>query len=69
MAKYRKKSSFIAKDPEKREKQLANLLNRNRQLDKTGKTKLFTLPEYRKDIILFSEKEIYLPEKKKAKPF
>ena len=65
MAKYRKKSSFISKDPEKREAQLANLLNRNRQLNKTGKTKLFTLPEYRKDIILFSEKEIYLPEKKK----
>jgi len=64
MAKYRPKSSFISKDPEKRAKSLANLLNRNRQLDKTGKTKLFTLPEYRTDIIKFSEKEIYLPEKK-----
>ena len=64
MAKYRPKSSFISKDETKRKAQLDNLLNRNRQLDKTGKTKLFTLPEYRKDIILFSEKEIYLPEKK-----
>jgi len=65
LAKYRKKSSFISRDPEKREAQLANLLNRNRQLNKTGKTKLFTLPEYREDIISFSEREIYLPEKKK----
>jgi len=64
IAKYRKKESFISKDPDKREAQLANLLNRNRQRDKTGETKFFTLPEYRKDIILFSEREIYLPEKK-----
>ncbi|MBA7498303.1 hypothetical protein ES704_01038 [subsurface metagenome] len=31
---------------------------------KTGKSKSFSIREYRKDIIQFSEKEIYLPEKR-----
>ena len=62
--KYRPASSYISKNSEKREAQLKNLLNRNRQLNKTGEGKFFTLPEYRNDIIQFTEKEIYLPEKK-----
>ena len=64
MAKYRKKSSFVSKDPEKLARSRANLLYRNRELDKTGEVKKFNLPEYRENIIDFTEKEIYLPEKK-----
>ena len=64
IAQYRKKNSFLSKNPEKREAQLANLLNRNRELNKTGEVKKFTLSEYQKNIIEFAEKEIYLPEKK-----
>jgi len=62
---WRTAESYLSKSQEARIKQLANLKNRNRELDKLIPDKKFSLPEYRNDVIGFTEKEIYLPEKKK----
>ena len=61
--KWRPKSSYLAKTPESKKKKLKNLDLRWKEKSKTGKTN-FPIQEYKKDIISFSEKEIYIPEKK-----
>jgi len=61
--KWRPKSSYLAKTPGSKKKKLKNLGLRWKEKSKTGKTG-FSIREYKKDIINFSEKEIYLPEKR-----
>jgi len=62
--KKRLKKTYIAKTPGAKKRQAEGRKQRHREKLKTGKSEGFSIREYQKDIIQFSEKEIYLPEKK-----
>ncbi|MBA7519051.1 hypothetical protein ES705_11125 [subsurface metagenome] len=62
---FRRAESYLSKNKEGREAQLRNLVQNRNRSGLTGKSKLFPLKEYKKDIISFAEKEIYLPDKRK----
>lgn len=59
----RLKESYRVKTPEAKERQAGGLKKRWPERLKTGKSG-FSIRKYKSDIISFSEKEIYLPEKK-----
>lgn len=61
---YRPASSFISNDPEKRQRQLANLAqNRLKRAIKTeAKAPKFNNPAYKTDIIKFAQEQFFIPE-------
>ena len=60
--KWRPKSSYLAKTAESKAKQKEGRKKRHKERLKTGGS--LSIRKYEKDIIQFSEKEIYIPEKK-----
>ncbi|GAI53743.1 unnamed protein product, partial [marine sediment metagenome] len=63
---YIPKSKFISLDPERREKQLANLIQNRLRRSKTPAIAPLKLndPEYKTDIIKFGNEQFYIPETK-----
>ena len=62
--KKRLKESYRTKTRGAKKRQTGGLKQRHKEKLKTGKSEGFSVREYERDIIQFSEKEIYLPEKK-----
>jgi len=62
--KKRLKESYRVKTQKAKKRQTEGLKQRHKEKLKTGKSEGFSILEYERDIIRFSEKEIYLPEKK-----
>lgn len=67
---YRTSESFVSKDPEKREKQLANLRNRHKTktvpLFEDAPAKSFHVADFKHDISGFADEHYFLPERKRV---